>query len=213
MGFAWMHHISENKEFHLRNLRIIFCSPRGERPLNPNILQEHTQRISNVAGSYDQGNAILGIYYTVKLTTFINTYVWLLVEELHAIRTKAPLSGKVHLIFARSVTHKGLNGWVCSPSASIKKDYWQTHSDVGYVISIWSNQSLIDNGIDWQWHGRLFIDCYWNICSTVNPCFNEIVLVFTGLLLCRTTWFIDFVCWAVTGCVGKKRETISGKAS
>ena len=116
--------------------------------------------------------------------------------------------------FSPGLWHKkGLNGWVCSPSASIKKDYWQTHSDVGYVISIWSNQSLIDNGIDWQWHGRLFIDCYWSICSTVNQCFNEIVLVFTGLLLCRTTWFIDFVCWAVTGCVGKKRETISGKAS
>ena len=154
MGFASMHHISENKEFHLRNLRIIFCSPRGERPLNPNILQERTQRIRAAwLAVYDQGNANLGIYYTVKLTTFINTYVWLLVEELHAIRTKAPLSGKVHLIFARSVTHKGLNGWVCSPSASIKKDYWQTHSDVFAMlfqydqINHWLTMALIDNGM------------------------------------------------------------------
>ena len=50
-------------------------------------------------------------------------------------------------------------------------------------------------------------DC--KICSTVNPCFNGNILVFTGWLLYGTTWFIDFVFWAVTGCGGKENKIIS----
>lgn len=38
----------------------------------------------------------------ISLTTFIDTHARLFVEELHAIRTEATLSGEIHVWFIRT---------------------------------------------------------------------------------------------------------------